>query len=163
MERLKEIFFKKNKINALVVGDIMLDEYVWGKVDRISPEAPVQIIKVDSRNYVLGGAANVAHNLADMGATVEICSVIGDDDNGKILNGLISRTGIGNSGVFPESGRKTTLKTRVIAHNQQVVRVDWEHTHPLPKELNLKVIKFIKNTETSGCLSMVFPYFTAIR
>ena len=144
MERLKEIFFKKNKINALVVGDIMLDEYVWGKVDRISPEAPVQIIKVDSRNYVLGGAANVAHNLADMGATVEICSVIGDDDNGKILNGLISRTGIGNSGVFPESGRKTTLKTRVIAHNQQVVRVDEETAIPVKKETREKTLSYIE-------------------
>ena len=143
MKRLKEIFLKKNKTRVLVVGDIMLDEYVWGKVDRISPEAPVQIIKVDSRNYVLGGAANVAHNLADMGATVEICSVIGDDDNGKILNRLISGTGIKSSGIFHESGRKTTLKTRVIAHSQQVVRVDEETAIPVKKEVREKVLSYI--------------------
>jgi len=143
MDGLKEILLRANKPKILVLGDIMLDEYIWGKVDRISPEAPVQVIQVESRNYILGGAANVAHNLLDMGALVEICAVIGDDDNGKILKELIAKAGIGNTGIFLENGRKTTLKTRVIAHDQQVVRIDQETVVPVTKEIQEKILTYI--------------------
>ena len=143
MEKLRNLLARRNKIKILVIGDIMLDEYIWGKVDRISPEAPVQIIKVDSRNYALGGAANVAHNLIDIGAKVELCSVVGDDANGNLLKELILRAGIGNKGIFLDSKRKTTLKTRVVAHDQQVVRIDQETTAPVKKEVHEKILSFI--------------------
>ena len=143
MEELKNLLIKKKKIKILVIGDVMLDEYIWGRVDRISPEAPVQIIQVNSRNYVLGGAANVAHNLLDMGASVELCAVIGDDENGKVLKKLISTAGIGDKLIVAEKGRKTTLKTRVIAHDQQVVRIDQETTFPVKKEIHKNIFALV--------------------
>ena len=143
MEELRNLLTRNNKIKILVIGDVMLDEYIWGRVDRISPEAPVQIIQVNSRNYVLGGAANVAHNLLDMGVDVELCSVVGDDENGNVLRKLISTAGIGDKWIVAEKGRKTTLKTRVIAHDQQVVRIDHETTFPVKKEINENIFALI--------------------
>lgn len=114
----------------LVVGDIMLDEYIWGSVRRISPEAPVPVVAVTRDTRSLGGAANVALNIACLGARVEIAGLLGDDPPGRETVRLLRRSRIGVSGLVTDAGRPTTVKTRVIAHNQQVVRVDRERREP---------------------------------
>jgi D-beta-D-heptose 7-phosphate kinase/D-beta-D-heptose 1-phosphate adenosyltransferase len=118
------------KCRLLVVGDIMLDEYVWGSVRRISPEAPVPVVAVRDDSRVLGGAANVAVNIAGLSAKSHLAGLVGNDHAGKDILGLLRRRGIGVSAVVSEAGRPTTRKTRVIAHNQQIVRVDREKKDP---------------------------------
>lgn len=114
----------------LVVGDIMLDEYVWGNVGRISPEAPVPVVAVTRDTRALGGAANVALNIAGLGAGVEIAGFVGTDPAGREVVRMLRKRGIDVSGVVADPDRPTTVKTRVIAHQQQVVRVDREKKDP---------------------------------
>jgi rfaE bifunctional protein kinase chain/domain len=117
-----------------VVGDIMMDRSIFGKVSRISPEAPVPVIIVETEDFNLGGAANVAHNIRSLGGMVSLCGIVGDDENGKKIYKKIVERGIRTQGIFFEQGRQTTVKTRIIAHHphyQQLVRVDRETTdHP---------------------------------
>jgi D-glycero-beta-D-manno-heptose-7-phosphate kinase len=124
---------------VLVVGDIMLDEYVFGTVGRISPEAPVPVVAVTRDTRVAGGAANVALNLAGLGVKVEIAGLVGNDAAGKYLARVLRGRRIGTSAVVAEPGRPTTVKTRVIAHSQQVVRVDREEKVP-PSEKTRKLL-----------------------
>ncbi|MGE5197289.1 MAG: D-glycero-beta-D-manno-heptose-7-phosphate kinase [Deltaproteobacteria bacterium] len=133
--------FHRTKI--LVIGDLILDEYIWGKVDRISPEAPVPVIWANKRTYVPGGAANVANNIRSLGAQVCLVGTVGDDSNARIFLAELKNRKIGINGIFIESKRHTTVKTRVIAGHQQIVRVDWEHTHPLSGKLNSRISGFI--------------------
>lgn len=119
---------------ALVLGDVMLDEYVWGSVSRISPEAPVPVVEVRSRTYVPGGAANAAVGIAALGGTVLLGGVVGDDAAAERVRATLAEHGIDPAGVRTVEGRSTTTKTRVIAHNQQVVRTDVEEREPLPAE-----------------------------
>jgi D-glycero-beta-D-manno-heptose-7-phosphate kinase len=114
---------KKKKI--LVIGDLILDRYIWGKVSRISPEAPVPVVEVSHENFLLGGAANVAHNIVSLGGHTTIVGIAGKDRGGDIIKKMMEEKGINCEGVFCGS-RATTVKTRVIAHNQQVVRFDRE-------------------------------------
>jgi D-beta-D-heptose 7-phosphate kinase/D-beta-D-heptose 1-phosphate adenosyltransferase len=134
--------FPKKKI--LVLGDLILDEYIWGSVDRISPEAPVPVVWANKRTYVPGGAANVANNIRALDASVHLAGVIGDDKQKDILLAELRRRKINTDGIFSVPQRHTTLKTRIIAGHQQVVRVDWEHTDPLTKELNSRIARFIR-------------------
>ena len=141
---------------VLVIGDIMLDEYVWGSVRRISPEAPVPIVAVRADTHVLGGAANVAVNVAGLQAKAQLIGLIGNDSAGKDVLRLLRKGGIGVSGIVTEAGRPTTRKTRVIAHNQQVVRVDREKKDPpgeKAKEALLKSIASIVPTVDGIVLS----------
>ena len=110
--------------DILVIGDVMLDQYVSGSTDRLSPEAPVPVVKIDSQFSVLGGAANVANNLAALGANVSLLGVVGRDDNARIVNELLEAKGIANQ--LLDADIFTTVKTRVISRNQQLVRVDRE-------------------------------------
>ena len=110
--------------DILVIGDVMLDQYVSGSTDRLSPEAPVPVVKIDSQFSVLGGAANVANNLAALGANVSLLGVVGRDDNARIVNELLETKGIANQLI--DADIFTTVKTRVISRNQQMVRVDRE-------------------------------------
>ncbi len=110
--------------DILVIGDVMLDQYVSGSTDRLSPEAPVPVVKIDSQFSVLGGAANVANNLATLGANVSLLGVVGRDDNARIVNELLEAKGIANQ--LLDADIFTTVKTRVISRNQQMVRVDRE-------------------------------------
>ncbi|MFA5092647.1 MAG: D-glycero-beta-D-manno-heptose-7-phosphate kinase [Candidatus Omnitrophota bacterium] len=144
MKNLKNIIQKFKQAKILVVGDLILDEYIWGSVERISPEAPVPVLWAKKRTFVPGGTANVANNISAFGAAVTLLGVIGDDANSKILLNELKRRKIGTGGIFVESNRHTTVKTRILAGHQQVVRVDWEHTHALTPQLNLKIIKYIK-------------------
>jgi len=112
--------------SVTVVGDVMLDEYVWGDVDRISPEAPVPVVRVRERTRIPGGAANAAAGVAALGAHASLVGVLGDDEAGRALRVQVEHRGIDASHLIAAGGRATTTKTRVIAHNQQVVRADVE-------------------------------------
>jgi len=119
------------RVRVLVVGDLMLDEFLWGTVERISPEAPVPVVRVERETIHLGGAANVAHNLRALGAQVLVCGVVGRDRAGDRLLAELQRIGADPSGVVRSRQVVTTRKTRVIAHHQQVVRFDREQPqHP---------------------------------
>ncbi len=144
MKNLKEIVRKFKRANILVVGDLILDEYIWGAVERISPEAPVPVLWANKRTFVPGGTANVANNIGSFGAKVTLLGVTGSDANSKILLGELKKRKIDTRGIFVEKNRHTTVKTRILAGHQQVVRVDWEHTHDLSQELNDKILKFIQ-------------------
>ncbi len=120
------VFEAFNRLKVLVIGDVMVDAYLWGKVDRISPEAPVPIVAVHKRENRLGGAANVAINIRAMGATPILCSVIGDDRHGEELIGLLKELGLETEGMVSSPERVTTVKTRVIGNNHQLLRVDDE-------------------------------------
>lgn len=115
--------FRKRKI--LVIGDVILDHYIWGKVNRISPEAPVPVVEVTRESFLLGGAANVAHNIVSLGAYATVIGINGQDIAGEALRSRLEQEGVDCSGLFTEN-RPTTVKTRVIAHHQQVVRFDRE-------------------------------------
>jgi D-glycero-beta-D-manno-heptose-7-phosphate kinase len=128
---LKQLFGELRKIKAGVIGDIMLDTYLWGHVERISPEAPVPVVTLDSREYRIGGAGNVALNLVSLGAQVATFSVIGRDDEGKILEGLLNAHTIDTGYLLKSDARITTSKARVIGRNQQMMRLDSETTRDL--------------------------------
>jgi len=141
---LKNIISRFPKAKILVIGDLILDEYIWGNVERISPEAPVPVVWASKRTYIPGGAANVANNICALDAEVCVVGVIGQDDKARILSQELKKRNISTNGLFIEPQRLTTVKTRIIAGHQQVVRVDWEHTYSLPEGLNQRIIKFIK-------------------
>jgi rfaE bifunctional protein kinase chain/domain len=130
---LEKILSRFSKVNILVVGDIMMDRFIWGKVSRISPEAPVPVVAVEKETFLLGGAANVVNNIHALGGNVALCGVVGDDEMGQRVVQKLSEMNIGPQGIFVEQGRQTSTKTRVIAHQQQLVRIDRETTdHPRP-------------------------------
>lgn len=126
MDNVEKIFSKFNNVNVLVIGDVMIDCYITGKVTRISPEAPVPIVNAQSRTYRLGGAANVALNLKALGANPILCSVIGSDNKAKVFYELMEDCNLDALGLVPMYGRKTTVKYRIIGNNAHIVRVDDE-------------------------------------
>ena len=127
----RELFEAMRGKRVLVVGDVMVDEWVWGSVSRISPEAPVPVVAVSDHSFTLGGAGNVASNLRAIGATVSFAGAVGDDAEGRRVLELLDASGVERSSVIATSDRPTTRKTRIVAHNQQVVRADWESSEPL--------------------------------
>ncbi|MBI4972203.1 MAG: D-glycero-beta-D-manno-heptose-7-phosphate kinase [Candidatus Omnitrophica bacterium] len=144
MKKLKEIISRFPQANILVIGDLILDEYIWGSVERISPEAPVPVVWANRHSFIPGGAANVANNISALSGKVSLIGVVGKDKFADVLLSEIKKRKISTEGIFAEGKRHTTVKTRIIAGHQQVVRVDWEHTDPLSRDLNQKVIKFIE-------------------
>ena len=122
----EKIFESFKGLRVLIIGDVMLDSYIWGDVERISPEAPVPIVHVKKKDFRLGGAANVALNVLSLGATPILCALIGNDEDGKKLLQQMEERGMSIEGVIVSNDRPTTVKTRVIASNQHVVRVDEE-------------------------------------
>ena len=141
---LRKILERFSKIKILVIGDIMMDRFIWGKVSRISPEAPVPVVVVEKETFLLGGAANVVNNVHSLGGKVALCGVVGDDEMGQRIIKELTEMGIGINGVFVEQGRQTTVKTRVVAHQQQLVRIDRETTD-LTKVLTLRNLsEFLK-------------------
>ncbi len=129
---------------VLVIGDIMMDEFLWGEVSRISPEAPVPIVKVERETFMLGGAANVLNNLLGLKGRVLLAGVIGSDGMGRRLLRNLQSLGTTSEGIVVEEGRPTSIKTRVIAHNQQVVRVDREKVMPIQPESLKSILNIIK-------------------
>src|SRR5210317_1937086 len=131
-----EIFEAFNKLKAVIIGDVMVDTYLWGRVDRISPEAPVPIVSVDRRSNRLGGAANVALNIKALGATPLLCSVIGKDMKGEEFLDILKEQDMPRSGIIQSSDRITTTKFRIIGNNTQMLRVDEEIESDLNHEEN---------------------------
>ena len=144
MNSLEEIFDKFSGLKALIVGDVMIDSYIWGKVERISPEAPVPIISITNKEIRLGGAANVAKNIAALGATPLLCSVIGDDHDGKSLLDLLATRGMDTRGIVQSDDRMTTVKERLLSSSQQLLRIDRETTKPLHKKDKAGLLKKIE-------------------
>jgi len=136
-------------VPVLVVGDVMLDHYLAGDVERISPEAPVPVVHVTEEGHLLGGAGNVARNIVALGGEARLVSVTGDDGTGDVVRELLAREGISGS-VVVEKRRKTTIKTRIIARNQQMIRVDREETRQLEGK-SLEALDDILKKEVSGC------------
>ncbi|MFX4236373.1 D-glycero-beta-D-manno-heptose-7-phosphate kinase [Aliarcobacter butzleri] len=128
------------KPNILVIGDLMIDHYLWGSCDRISPEAPVQVVNVKKESSVLGGAGNVINNLFTLGATVDVISVIGDDNVANELKSLLEKIKISTSNLIVENNRKTSKKSRLIASQQQVLRYDMESIDDIDEESHKKII-----------------------
>lgn len=130
-QNIKEIFQSFSKLKVLIIGDAMIDSYLWGKVERISPEAPVPVVSVVKKEKRPGGAANVAINIKALGATPILCSVIGNDDEGKYFNALLKKLKMPVNGIMKSDNRTTTVKTRVIGNKHQLLRVDEETSHEL--------------------------------
>lgn len=148
----ESLFKKFEGMNVLVIGDVMLDAYLWGKVDRISPEAPVPIVAVTNKESRLGGAANVAINLHALGARPHLCSVIGSDLNGRDFIDILLQLGLTPDGLVQSAERPTTVKTRIIGNNHQMLRVDEEWTSDISaserKQLLNRIIAFIESGKT---------------
>jgi rfaE bifunctional protein kinase chain/domain len=146
MKKLRKIISKFNKARILVIGDLILDQYIWGDVDRVSPEAPVPVVCAKRRKYVPGGAANVAHNISALGARASLCGILGnrEDPATRMFQSEAKKLGIDTRGVFFEEDRKTTLKTRIIAGHQQVVRVDWEDVHAISRAVKDRLFEYLR-------------------
>ena len=144
LNRFREIASGFADRNVLVVGDLMLDTYLWGDINRISPEAPVPIVEVKKIEYNPGGAANVALNLASLGCKVSLIGLIGTDAEGTILKNLLDQRNIICTDLVISESRPTTVKSRIIAHNQQVVRADREMNKDLSESSNDNLIKSVK-------------------
>ncbi|HXX58160.1 MAG TPA: D-glycero-beta-D-manno-heptose-7-phosphate kinase [Thermodesulfovibrionales bacterium] len=138
---LKDFLRRCKGKRVLVVGDLILDCYIWGKVDRISPEAPVPVVEVTNDTFMLGGAANVAGNVVSLGGKATVAGIVGRDSAGEVLRKLLDEKGVGCA-VF-EDARPTTMKTRVIAHNQQVVRFDKEERNRIAGRVLSTIIDFL--------------------
>lgn len=140
----EQIFESFKQLNVLVVGDVMIDSYIWGKVDRISPEAPVPVVNVNIRENRLGGAANVAKNIKALNATPYLCSVVGNDEKGGLFLDTMKKAGMNLDGIYQSDSRTTTTKTRVIGNQQQILRVDQEVNDNLNTNDSRQLIDKIK-------------------
>lgn len=146
-KRKAAIMRRMPRANVLVIGDIMLDHFIWGSVSRISPEAPVPVVDVRTDDLLLGGCANVLNNIVSIGANGYLAGVVGDDDTGNLLLSRLKKMNICSDGVVVEKGRPTTLKTRVIAHGQQVVRFDRESRVAMGEESAARLVDYIKKVK----------------
>ncbi len=141
---ISAVFKAFESLKVLIVGDVMIDSYVYGAVHRISPEAPVPVVNVDKREKRLGGAANVALNIQALGATPILCAVVGDDEEGIQVGKLLKKRGITDKGILRSKERITTVKNRIISGSQQMLRVDSEHDYPLTKNETDSILPLIK-------------------
>ncbi len=138
-KELTQVFDAFDKMHILIIGDVMIDSYLWGDVNRISPEAPVPILATTNRENRLGGAANVALNIQSLGAKPIMCSVIANDESGEIFKQLLEDNDLSAQGIISSGKRKTTVKTRIISQNQHLLRIDEEENHPLEEDLEKKL------------------------
>jgi D-glycero-beta-D-manno-heptose-7-phosphate kinase len=134
-----------SRSRVLVVGDIMADHFIWGKVSRISPEAPVPVVDVKKDHFALGGCANVLNNIFAMGGRVHLAGVVGSDETGRRLLSEFRSQGLDTGGIVVEAGRPTTLKTRIVAHGQQMVRFDREDRKPVQAKSVRKILSYIES------------------
>jgi len=164
MERkeVESLFSRVGEVKALVVGDLMLDEYLWGKAERISPEAPVQVVDVTREDVRLGGAGNVVHNLVALGCKVVVASVIGGDENGTQLMHAFSGLGVDTAGILEDPLRRTSKKTRVLASHQQIVRIDRETREPLRPEYEQQLCAAITTLAASCQVILVSDYLKGV-
>jgi D-glycero-beta-D-manno-heptose-7-phosphate kinase len=142
-EKIREMFKSFNSLNVLVIGDVMVDNYLWGKVSRISPEAPVPIVAVEKRERRLGGAANVALNIQALGANPVMCSVIGVDNEGQAFLDLLKNQKLSQKGILKSRSRVTTVKTRIMGNNSQLLRIDEEEESDISSDETQQLIMLI--------------------
>jgi len=159
-KRLMKYIDRFPSTRTLVVGDVMLDHYIWGKVSRISPEAPVPVVNVMKENVLLGAATNVVNNVHALGGKVSVCGVIGHDEAGRQLVHMLRVQGIHTDGLIVEDGRPTTIKTRVIAHSQQVVRFDRETTVGVERDTHRRIFEYIRQQEDIGLDAIVLSDYS---
>jgi D-beta-D-heptose 7-phosphate kinase/D-beta-D-heptose 1-phosphate adenosyltransferase len=152
--------FKKARV--LVIGDIIMDRFIWGKVRRISPEAPVPVVEVTSESLMLGGCANVVNNIHSLGGSPAITGVVGDDDDGRRIVKELKALGIRADGIVTDGDRPTTIKTRVIAHSQQVVRFDRETRDRLSTECTERVVRHIRRAVKGADAVVISDYAKGI-
>jgi D-beta-D-heptose 7-phosphate kinase/D-beta-D-heptose 1-phosphate adenosyltransferase len=149
--RISKLLRNFPRSRIIVLGDIMLDRYLWGNVDRISPEAPVPVVHIQRESTNLGGAANVAANVSSLGANVTLLGVIGDDMMADVFRENLTGAGLKTNGLLSDKERPTTVKTRIVAHNQQVVRIDRESVQEIGfsivEQILSKVAKLVKNAD----------------
>jgi len=150
------------QIRALVVGDLMLDEYLWGTAERISPEAPVQVVEVRREDLRLGGAGNVINNLLSLGCQVHVASVLGGDEDGSLLRRRLEEKQVDTSGVIHAQGRTTSRKTRVLASNQQMLRIDRESCDAISPELEAQLIAYIQKHIKTFDVVLVSDYLKGV-
>ncbi|RLB44336.1 MAG: D-glycero-beta-D-manno-heptose-7-phosphate kinase [Deltaproteobacteria bacterium] len=141
-----------------VVGDIILDQYIWGSVSRISPEAPVPVVEVAKETKMLGGAANVISNLVALGAEPVLYGVIGDDQTGEEILSMMRDIGLSTDSILVEAGRSTSIKTRIIAHNQQVVRFDKESRRPIADEVMQQILDIASQAVAETDIILISDY-----
>jgi rfaE bifunctional protein kinase chain/domain len=151
---VNEVLERFGGTTVTVLGDLMLDEYVWGDVDRISPEAPVPVVRVRERTHVPGGAANAAAGVVALGGDARLVGVVGEDEAGRALLAQLDARGIAHEGIVASNGRATTTKTRVIAHNQQVVRTDVEELETPGLEVQERLLEAV-STALEGASALV--------
>ena len=154
-KRLLRTIDRFARTRILVVGDVMVDHYVWGSVSRISPEAPVPVVNVTRESVLLGAAANVVNNIHALGGRVSLCGVIGQDDAGRQLQHMLKSRGIATDGLIVERERRTTIKTRVIAHHQQVVRFDRETKEGIGRETHRGIFAQVVSRVEEGLDAIV--------
>ncbi|OGW38834.1 MAG: hypothetical protein A2010_03995 [Nitrospirae bacterium GWD2_57_9] len=160
LKRLSRVIDRFAKARILVVGDVMLDHYVWGNVSRISPEAPVPVVSVTRESVLLGAATNVVNNIHSLGGQVTLCGVIGRDEAGKQLVQMLGSRGISSEGLIVEAGRPTTIKTRVIAHSQQVVRFDRETRNGIEPGTHRRIFDFVEQQVKDGLDALVLSDYS---
>jgi D-beta-D-heptose 7-phosphate kinase/D-beta-D-heptose 1-phosphate adenosyltransferase len=153
-----DIISKFETCNILVVGDLMLDEYLWGETDRISPEAPVQVVSIKNEEYALGGAGNVINNIVSLGAQVSAAGVIGVGRNGQFLRQKFDELGVDTEGIVQEDNRPTTQKTRIIASNQHVLRIDRETNKLISTSTLEKISQFIEAKMPEADVVLISDY-----
>lgn len=148
VQRLEKVIERFDSIRIMVIGDLMLDRYLWGKVERISPEAPVPVVALENETKRLGGAANVVNNISSLGAIPIPIGVLGRDNAGTDILSLLSDLGFTTDGILVDEVRHSTVKTRIIAHEQHVVRVDRETIEPISNELCSQLLDMIREIIT---------------
>ncbi len=158
----ENFFARVSKLKALVIGDLMLDEYLWGRTERISPEAPVQVVDVTREDLRLGGAGNVINNLVTLGCQVDVASVLGDDEDGRHLRRLLEGRRIGAGGLLLAPGRTTSRKTRVLASNQQMLRIDRESREPISSEQEARLAEYISSVADDFQVLLVSDYLKGV-
>ena len=158
IKRARAIIGGFGSTRVLVIGDLIMDHFIWGKVKRISPEAPVPVVEVSSEDLMLGGAANVANNIASLGGAPLLTGVIGGDKDGDNFIKEIKKLGIDQGGVVTDNLRPTTTKTRIIAHHQQVVRFDREEGDALRVATTAKVLSYIKKAAKNADVVVISDY-----
>lgn len=141
-----------------VVGDVIMDEFLWGRVDRISPEAPVPVVDIERQSHMLGGAGNVINNVIALGGQASLCGVVGNDPMGKKLARILGKLTSFTDGLVVENRRPTTIKTRVVAHSQQVVRVDREEKKPVDEKSIARILAILKKQINQSDAVVVADY-----
>ena len=143
-KKIKEYIDRFDKLKILIIGDVMVDTYMWGEVNRISPEAPVPVVSCHKEENRLGGAANVALNVKALAAEPLLCAVTGDDSNAKVFNSLLNDAGISTEFILKDPARPTSNKTRIIGHTQHLLRVDQESTEFIDDKIQAKMLARIE-------------------